>query len=101
MHLHYRRAMAIEYLDPKAEPAEPVTPYALSAGGGTLTVGLLANGFPDSVPFLDAVGESLRRVRPDLEIRAWNKGNASMVADDELMGEITDGCDVVVAAYGH
>ena len=93
--------MAIEYLDPKAEPAEPVTPYDLSAGSGTLTVGLLANGFPDSVPFLDAVGESLRRVRPDVEVRAWNKGNASMVADDQFMGEITDDCDAVVAAYGH
>ncbi len=93
--------MAIEYLDPKAEPAEPVTLYDLSAGSGTLTVGLLANGFPDSVPFLDAVGESLRRVRPDVEVRAWNKGNASMVADDQLMGEITDDCDAVVAAYGH
>ncbi|MDE0117185.1 MAG: hypothetical protein OXT07_11265 [bacterium] len=93
--------MAIEYLDPKAEPAEPVTPYDLSAGGGTLTVGLLANGFPDSAPFLDAVGESLRRVRPDLEVRAWNKGNASMVADDQLIGEITESCDAVVAAYGH
>ena len=93
--------MAIEYLDPKAEPAEAVTPYELSAGGGALTVGLLANGFPDSVPFLDAVGESLRRVRPDLEVRAWNKGNASMVADEQLMGQITDDCDAVVAAYGH
>ena len=93
--------MAIEYLDPTAEPAEAVNPYELSAGDGALTVGLLANGFPDSVPFLDAVGKSLRRVRPDLEVRAWNKGNASMVADDQLMGEITEECDAVVAAYGH
>ena len=93
--------MVIEYLDPQADPSEPITPYELSAGGGTLTIGLLANGFPDSVPFLDAVGESLRRVRPDVEVRAWNKGNASMVADDQLMGEITDACDAVVAAYGH
>ena len=53
------------------------------------------------MPFLDAVGESLRRVHPDVEVRAWNKGNASMVADDQLMGEITDACDAVVAAYGH
>ncbi|MCY4195164.1 MAG: hypothetical protein OXF04_12885 [bacterium] len=93
--------MAIEYLDPQAEPGEPVTPYDLSAGGGALTIGLLANGFPDSVPFLDAVGESLRRVRPDVEVRAWNKGNASMAANDQLMAEITGACDAVVAAYGH
>lgn len=93
--------MAIEYLDPRAEPAEPLTSYDLVAGGGTLTIGLLANGFPDSAPFLDAVGESLRRARPDFEVRAWNKGNASMAADDQLIGEITDGCDAVVAAYGH
>ncbi|MCY3576283.1 MAG: hypothetical protein OXH53_03105 [bacterium] len=93
--------MAIEYLDPQADPGESVTPYELSAGSGALTIGLLANGFPDSVPFLDAVGESLRRIRPDLEVRAWNKGNASMVVDDQLIGEITDTCDAVVAAYGH
>lgn len=93
--------MAIEYLDPQADPGEPITSYELSAGSGALTIGLLANGFPDSVPFLDAVGESLRRVRPDVEVRAWNKGNASMVADDQLMSEITDSCDAVVAAYGH
>ncbi len=93
--------MAIEYLDPQADPGESVTPYELSAGSGALTIGLLANGFPDSVPFMDAVGESLRRVRPDVEVRAWNKGNASMVADDQLMGEITETCDAVVAAYGH
>lgn len=93
--------MAIEYLDPQADPAASVTPYELSAGGGTLTIGLLANGFPDSVPFMDAVGESLRRVRPDFEVKAWNKGNASMVADDQLIGEITGDCDAVVAAYGH
>ncbi len=88
-------------MDPRAEPAEPVTPYDLSAGTAALTIGLLANGFPDSVPFLDALGESLRRIRPDLEVRAWNKGNASMAADDRLIGEITGGCDAVVAAYGH
>lgn len=93
--------MAIEYLDPQADPGEAVTPYELSAGSGALTIGLLANGFPDSVPFMDAVGESLRRVRPDVEVRAWNKGNASMVADDQMMAEITDTCDAVVAAYGH
>ncbi|MCY3860400.1 MAG: hypothetical protein OXG34_11575 [bacterium] len=93
--------MAIEYLDPQADPGESVTPYELSAGSGALTIGLLANGFPDSVPFMDAVGESLRRVRPDVEVRAWNKGNASMVADDQLMGEITETCGAVVAAYGH
>ncbi len=93
--------MKIEYLDPRAEPAAAVTPYEAAAGSGVHTIGLLANGFPDSVPFMEAVGESLRRVRPDLEVRAWNKGNASMVADDRLIGEITDGCDAVVAAYGH
>ena len=93
--------MAIEYLDPQADPGEPVTPYQLSAGSGALTIGLLANGFPDSVPFMDAVGESLRRVRPDVDVRAWNKGNASMVVDDQMMAEITEACDAVVAAYGH
>ena len=48
----------IEYHDPQANSSVAVTPYQLGislAGGRPLTVGLLANGFPDSENFLNLV----------------------------------------------
>ena len=48
--------MAISFLDPRGESAVEPTPYDLSTRlDPGVTVGLLANGFPDSVEFLDAV----------------------------------------------
>ena len=56
----------IEFVDPRAEPGAPVEPYTLglSDTDGPLTVGLLANGFPDSVAFLDHVEKSLAATLP-------------------------------------
>ncbi len=65
------------------------------------TVGLLANGFPDSVEFLDAVGEAITARRPDIQLARWNKGDASAIANDTMLGEIEAECAAVVAAYGH
>jgi len=46
----------IEYLDPRAEPGMTVEPFELSADlDGPVDIGLLANGFPDSVAFLEHV----------------------------------------------
>ena len=62
---------------------------------------LLANGFPDSENFLDALGAVLRERFPKLEIRSWNKGNASIAAPQEMLDEIRSSCQVAIAAYGH
>ena len=54
----------IEYLNPNASVGIEDTPYDLSVrvdGASTTTIGLLANGFPDSVEFLDEVGAALSR----------------------------------------
>ena len=53
-----RVAGVVEFLDPRAGVAAPVEPYGLAAdwSAGPPTIGLLANGFPDSVAFLDQVG---------------------------------------------
>ena len=57
--------MAISFLDPRGESAVEPTPYDLSTRlDPGVTVGLLANGFPDSVEFLDAVGEAITARRP-------------------------------------
>lgn len=93
----------IEFVDPRAEPATPVEPYEQSfdVESDSLDIGLLANGFPDSVEFLDAVGDALERRLPNVRLHKFNKGNASIVAPDDLVEGISKTCKAVVAAYGH
>ena len=94
--------MAISFLDPRDESAIEPTPYELSTRlDPGVTVGLLANGFPGSVEFLDAVGEAITARRPGIELARWNKGDASAIANDTMLGEIEAECVAVVAAYGH
>lgn len=92
----------MEFHDPRGERTGPIDPYG---GTATLapgeTIGLFANGFPDSVAFLDHVGEALRREVPGISVRAWNKGNASALASEDDLAEISATCSAVVAAYGH
>ena len=92
----------IEYHNPDASVGVEETPYDLSvAVSSEATVGLLANGFPDSVEFLAEVGKALQALRPGLSIKHYNKGNASVPANEQLLGEIGGECVGVIAAYGH
>ena len=91
----------IEFHDPRGVSAIEIVPYELEVEltEGT-PVGFLANGFPDSVAFLEAIASALRRY-VDIVPRHWNKGDDSIVASDAMLGEIRDSCHAVVAAYGH
>jgi len=96
----------ITFHDPRGEVGTEVEPYTLSYdvaadSGAGVTVGLLANGFPDSANFLDAIGEALRKRLPEVNILSWNKGNASIPAPEEMLAEIQSQCQVSIAAYGH
>ena len=92
----------IEFHDPRAEAGAEPEPYDLACPlDRHEKVGLLANGFPDSVRFLDRVAEALSEILPQLELVRFNKGNASIVAGDELLEGITKECRAVVTAYGH
>ncbi|REJ73478.1 MAG: hypothetical protein DWQ36_06705 [Acidobacteria bacterium] len=97
----------IRFLDPRAEPATPPQPYDLAltpprAGvGEEVAIALLANGFPDSVAFLDAVGEALAAILPGAVLHRYDKGNASIAAPESLVEGISRQCKAVVAAYGH
>ena len=95
--------MSITFADPRAEPSAPVEPYTLHADldQAGLTIGLLANGFPDSVAFLDQVQAAMAEMLPHAGFKRWDKGNASAVASPEMLAEITGSCHAVVAAYGH
>ena len=93
----------VEFLDPRAEPSAPVEPYTarIDPKNGPISIGLLANGFPDSVAFLIQIEEALRRELPEAEFHHYNKGDASIVVPDEMFERITRECQAVVAAYGH
>lgn len=96
----------IEFHDPRAATAVAVTPYTLAIdlegrnGGKALTIGFLANGFPDSDVFLEEVAAAMTR-RTGVQARHWNKGNASIPASPKILGEIQASCQAVIAAYGH
>ena len=94
----------IEFHNPQGERAVPADPYTLGidlAANPPSVVGLLANGFPDSENFLRHVGTELERLIDGIEVRVWNKGNASIAAPDSMLDEIQALCDAVIAAYGH
>jgi hypothetical protein len=93
--------MMVRYLDPRVQPAEAPQAYRLFVGDEPLTIGLLANGFADSVEFLDMVADEMsvpltlsRRLR-------YNKRNWSQPAGDELLDEVAQSCGAVIAAFGH
>jgi hypothetical protein len=95
--------MTFEYLDPREEPGLPVDPYDLriDLSEPGLTVGLLANGFPDSMNFLGEIGRALKKRFPGILVQTFDKGNASIVAGDLLLNAIAKECRAVITAYGH
>jgi hypothetical protein len=95
--------MTLRFVDPRGVPARPADPYSLStdlSAEGT-TVGLLANGFPDSVTFLDELERVLNEQLPAVRTLRYAKPNASDIATDQLLEGITRECRAVVTAYGH
>lgn len=92
----------MEFLDPRAEPLAVAEPYELSRqlDPGT-TIGLLANGYPDSVAFLTHVEAALSEAFEGLRFKHYDKGNASVVVNENMIADIKKECHAVIAAYGH
>ncbi len=93
----------VTFIDPRSAPGAPVEPYELSIdiSAAPTTIGLVANGFPDSEEFLDHVEQALAATLPTATFRRWNKHNASAVISDDMLAEVVAECGAVVAAYGH
>jgi hypothetical protein len=94
----------IEYLDPRAAVSTKAIPYTLAinlAGSNQLTVGMLANGFPDSENFLYLIAEALQAREPGIKVAHYNKGNASITASNEMLDSINNECQALITAYGH
>lgn len=92
----------MQFVDPQPAPSAPATVYDLSAplGSGS-SIGLFANGFPDSVAFLDKVEIALAAQLEDPTFIRFDKGNASRLASEAEVAAAAEQCDAVVAAYGH
>ncbi len=95
--------MAVRFHDPRGSIGTPIEPYLLAAdwSGGPPAIGLLANGFPDSVAFLEEIQAVLATEAPGARTVLWNKGDASSLASDELLTTIVGEVQAVIAAYGH
>lgn len=95
----------IEFLDPKAEPAATERPYALGLGAAfherPVSVGLLANGFADSVTFLRHVQDALAARLPLATFVSAAKPNPSVLVSDDVFEDVAARCDALVTAYGH
>jgi hypothetical protein len=94
------------FLDPTAEPGVPVVPYELAVrlDAPGVTVGLLANSFPDSAAFLERLGRQLGADLPGLRFRSYDKGSAAHAGEPmeaTAAAAIRNDCLAVVTAYGH
>lgn len=94
--------MTVEFLDPRGAPRVAFEAYTCRAPlEGEAVIGLLANNFPDSVPFLDAIERAIATVLPAARFARYVKKNASVPADERLVADIAARCDALVTAYGH
>ena len=93
----------IEFHNPDADVAVEPIPYdlALQVRGATVEIGLLANGFPDSVPFAEHLGEALRQLEPGIRLKSFDKGDPTNPAGEALLEDIQSSCAGVIALYGH
>ena len=94
--------MSITYVDPAAEATTPAEPYELflDFGNQPITLGLLANAFPDAANFTDCVEAALKEHVPGVTLRRYQKLSVDPVLPDMLQ-DIADNCDGVVAIWGH
>lgn len=96
----------IKFIDPRGEASAEEHEYVLSCdlrgdAGESVTVALIANGFPDSELFVKKVGLALRERLPNVKTQFWNKNNAGVAASAGMLDDIFATCDAAIAAYGH
>lgn len=94
--------MSLDFHDPRGRARVADQPYTARLPlADNPVIGLLANGFPDAGPFLDAVEGALAQALPTARIVRYAKPNASTPADTALIDRIADECSALVTAYGH
>ncbi len=92
----------VRFHDPRGQAKIAPTPYTLSTRlDEPITIGLVANGFPDSVRFLDHVEKALAQRLPAASFSRYDKRDASSVISKSMLADIRAECGAIVAAYGH
>lgn len=94
--------MAVTYLDPAAEESTPAEPYELflDLARRPLTLGLVANAFPDATNFMDAVAREIAAALPGVTLKRYQKPTVEPVSE-AMLAEIARECDGLLAAWGH
>ena len=83
--------MPVEYYDPRARQDSAPQPYDRTADlSGPLTVGLLANGFPDSGRFLEHLAAALGPKLPRASFKHFVKPADSAVVSEEMLAAIEE-----------
>lgn len=94
--------MSISFHDPRGASRVTAEAYTCTAAlDGAPTIGLLANNFPDSEAFLDAVERALANALPAARFARYLKPSASVPANAQMVERIAFECDALVTAYGH
>jgi hypothetical protein len=94
--------MSLSFHDPRGTSRVTAEAYNCAASlDGTPTIGLLANNFPDSEAFLDAVQRALADALPRARFVRYLKPSASIPANAAMVERIANECDALVTAYGH
>jgi hypothetical protein len=94
--------MAVTYVDPAAEDSKPAEPYELflDMAQRPLTIGLVANAFPDATNFTNCLETALIAALPGVTFKRFQKTSVDPVPDAMLV-EITAECDGMVSVWGH
>jgi hypothetical protein len=94
----------IEVLDPTVNPGDtPAQAIAYAPRPGSLAgkrVGLIENTKFNSDRLLHKIGDVLKAEYGAAETRMWRKHNSSVPAHDEIIRELRESCDVMVAGIG-
>jgi hypothetical protein len=96
--------MPVSFLDPRppiVEAEQSFERLPLRAIPRTPTIGLLANGFPDSAQFLDAVAQQISALIDGVAFARVTKVSPPTPLTASQLTLLTTTCDAVVAAYGH
>lgn len=93
----------IEYHDPRGERQTTPEAYELGfdlLGANQAQIAMLANGFPDSVRFLEILADELGEAAPGADFVHFNKGNATIPCPEGLLERVSE-CNATVTAWGH
>jgi hypothetical protein len=95
----------IEILDPTVQPGagDPATGPTWAPRPDSLAgrrIGLIENTKHNSDRLLQRIGDLLKSEYGAAETRMWRKRNSSVPAHEEIIAELKQSCDVMVAGIG-